>query len=493
MSSDLSAAVRSVEAFLLYPHSRYTAPPTPPTELPGCPLYEGARKAANAVVEAKWEQAFQEPVIAELLQKWEDVETLERSLREAAAGKGPEGELSVLVAAVACLQCFVQANWTGPEVTGEAIPMFPNQRALESARNSYIMSRLEVDGEPLYDVTRGPQLLLTSVTVLCGDMLRQSSLESVGVWRARAAFVWQRMLAEATARGDGQSVTCMQACVQEYGEALRKGGYITEDLCRQVAACGPSTVPSALREGEDDRDGEEEVTVKMMPCEAVPNTVRSVLVLELAIHTSYYGLPTDVSDDIIDVAAKHVGFSWEITGVEGIKRRYQTQAFAQLTCVTKSSLPAPMVGAAAAGETTGEDEGAHQNVQMAELDPDTDVLESVQYTSDEFKPTVLHAVEQAILLTKAVRLLLSSAADDDDAITMEQIGCLVNRALVLPENFNDPRDAGCSAHWLVYSAGLWLRCRTEFGRVKTRNRAAFQLQALVDQYKDKLPEDEGGA
>lgn len=439
MSSDLSAAVRSVETYLLYPHSRYTVPPTPPQELPSSPVYESIRKAAIAVVEAKWEVAFQEPVIAELLHDWEDTDTLERSLRDAAVGRGPESELSVLVAAVACLQCFLQANWTGPEVTSDKIPMFPNQRALESARNSYVLSRLEVDGEPLYDVTRGPQLLLTSVTVLCGDMLEQSGLETLPVWRARAAFVWQRMLAEATARGDGQSVTCMKACVEEYAQALLQGGYIALELSDQVIACGPSMLPLALREaGDDDGDTTNENAsslLKVVPAEAVSETVRAVMVLELAIHTSYYGLPTEVSDEIIDAAAKHVGFSWEITGVEGIKRRYQTQAFAQLTCVTKSTLAAPVMESSRSGSVSQDGE-AHQNVQMAELDPDTDVLESVEYTSDEFKPSVLHAVEQAILLTKAVRLLLSSAADDDDAITMEQIGCLVNRALVLPETLN---------------------------------------------------------
>ncbi|KAF4658287.1 Tetratricopeptide repeat domain 27 [Perkinsus chesapeaki] len=488
-SSDLSQAIRSVEAFLIYPHSRYTAPPSPPTELSGSPVYEGARRAAIAVVGAKWEEAFNEPVIAELLHNWDDVDALEGSLRSAASS-GPEAELSVLVAAVACLQCFMQANWTGPEVTAQNVPMHPNQRALESPRNSYIMERLEVDGEPLYDVTRGPQLLLTSVNVLSGNMLKNSSLETVPIWRARTAFVWQRMLAEATARGDGQSVTCMKACIGDYAAALEDGGYITQDMLKEVEMNAPSEAPVALRGDVEEscrRSG------RMIPSEAVPETVRAVLVLELAIHTSYYGLPIEVSDNIIDAAAKHVGFSWEITGVEGIKRRYQTQAFAQLTCVTKSRLPAPMLDTAT-GEPVAEGEGkeetaAHQNVQMTELDPDTDILESVKYTSDEFKPTVLHAVEQAILLTKALRLLLSSAADDDDVITMEQIGCLVNRALVLPENLSDPRDAGCSAHWLVYSAGLWLRCRTEFGRVKTRNRAAFQLQALVEQYKDKLPGD----
>merc|ERR1719411_1434378 len=44
-----------------------------------------------------------------------------------------------------------------------------------------------------------------------------------------------------------------------------------------------------------------------------------------------------------------------------------------------------------------------------------------------------------------------------------------------------------TANWLSFSCGLWYRCRAEHHRNKTRERAAFQLQALVDQFKDARP------
>jgi tetratricopeptide (TPR) repeat protein len=44
-----------------------------------------------------------------------------------------------------------------------------------------------------------------------------------------------------------------------------------------------------------------------------------------------------------------------------------------------------------------------------------------------------------------------------------------------------------TANWLTFSCGLFYRCRAEHHRTKTVERAGFQLQALVDQYRDEKP------
>jgi len=42
-----------------------------------------------------------------------------------------------------------------------------------------------------------------------------------------------------------------------------------------------------------------------------------------------------------------------------------------------------------------------------------------------------------------------------------------------------------SNNWLVYSHGLLLRSRNQLERSKTRERSVLQIQALIDQFKDR--------
>lgn len=44
-----------------------------------------------------------------------------------------------------------------------------------------------------------------------------------------------------------------------------------------------------------------------------------------------------------------------------------------------------------------------------------------------------------------------------------------------------------STNWLVFSKGLLLRSRNEVDKSKTAERAVLQVQALIDQFRDKEP------
>lgn len=79
---------------------------------------------------------------------------------------------------------------------------------------------------------------------------------------------------------------------------------------------------------------------------------------------------------------------------------------------------------------------------------------------------------------------------------MEQLNAVATRCLILPENSGRGsagagRDLGdCeddstvlkSKNWLLYSAALWQRCKAEYHRGKTVERACLQLRALIDQF-----------
>ncbi|CAD7929642.1 unnamed protein product, partial [Amoebophrya sp. A25] len=122
-----------------------------------------------------------------------------------------------LLEAICCLQIFLQANVTGPELGQEELDYYEREE-WTTARPALP----DVDGESIYDGIKVPKLLQRSYDILSKLCLMQSGsstgsttslLKSARVWLARVAFAWQRALAEASDRGSGHSITLQRIAI----------------------------------------------------------------------------------------------------------------------------------------------------------------------------------------------------------------------------------------------------------------------------------------
>ncbi|PHJ24185.1 tetratricopeptide repeat-containing protein [Cystoisospora suis] len=154
-----------------------------------------------------------------------------------------------------------------------------------------------------------------------------------------------------------------------------------------------------------------------------------------------------------------------------------------------------------------EAEAKRRDWKLQDVHPDADVLERPKLTEEDVEAAErpLDTMEQALLLAEGIRILGSNPAKDE--LAMEQLNAVATRCLVLPENadktpgvtsgsaadghdFGDPQGDDFmmkSKDWLLYSAALWLRCKAEYHRGKTVERACLQLSALIDQFNDREP------
>jgi len=221
---------------------------------------------------------------------------------------------------------------------------------------------------------------------------------------------------------------------------------------------------------------------------AAPAGTRAALLVELAARMCWYGRFKGF-EPALGAACSTMDFEWEVTGVLGIKRMYQSVEFAQMLVKTKSGVTAktPAVADAEEGKKP-------ESLPLLSVDDMTDVLEgprisaSVEGEERQALERPLTAVEQLVLLARCHYLW--AASNTNDEMVLQEVNALAQRVLATEEK---PVEADASdgpmltANWLTFSCGLFYRCRAEHHRNKTRERAAFQLQSLVDQFKDERP------
>mmetsp|Transcript_30003 Transcript_30003/g.75677 ORF Transcript_30003/g.75677 Transcript_30003/m.75677 type:complete len:960 (+) Transcript_30003:97-2976(+) len=445
-----------------------------------------------------------------------------RSGCNAFIGAAPTGVADVrrcglLAVAVSSLHLYMRANWTGPAVD-DVGPFCLADSYFSSAANRRILEALEVDGEPAYELLLGAGYLWLALELL--DVFPSHNLDAGAgplvsgitypIWRGRAAFAWQLSLAEASDRGFGQSPRLFQLSICDMvGEAERAGvlsgsGLITGEA---LATLHKATAPvlKSWRSGAAvsieqsvavTRDGASAAVVAAKAIAAAPDVIRTALLVELAVRLCWYGR-TKGFDGVLAAACAGIGFDFEVTGVLGIKREYQTQEFAQL--MVKAGTGAD-INAQQGGHTRDSIAGLSErgstpgNLKLKEIDDMTDVLEGPKVSSsvaedDRAKlEEPLTSIEQLILLAKCHQVWVSSNPNDE--MTLQEINALAQRVLATHQMAKEVSAADgplFTSNWVNFSCGLWYRCKAEHHRNKTRERAAFQLQSLVDQFNDEKP------
>lgn len=433
--------------------------------------------------------------------------------------------LALLQLAVAAVQLYGHANWTGPAVKEFNGPFEITGDADVGLHGHAFLNALEVNGEDLYVLVRGPGYLWLACVLLgilpprstgstddCKEHEKAiiANGRTIAIWRGRCAFMWQLSLSDASERGHGQSPWLFKLCIddlvgtQEKSGPLAQAGFLSVAMVaavrgitapvlntwrdasgRLLAAPGAPTVvePGEIPEVSLPTDSPSSATL----CGSCPE-VRAALMCEFCFRLCWYGRTTCLEDLLKDACAA-IQFTFEVTGELGIKRQYQTQETAQMVVKTTSG----------AKKIKGvellppdEDQKAPQNFTLAEVDDMTDVLDRAKFTRemeqeerDQYEKP-LTGVQQMILLTECMHIWVKG--NPNDTLLLSFVNALAERVLVTYKKPEETTEGQMStANWLTFSAGLFFRCRAEWHRNKTRERSTFQLQALCDQFNDEKP------
>mmetsp|Transcript_44297 Transcript_44297/g.80262 ORF Transcript_44297/g.80262 Transcript_44297/m.80262 type:complete len:965 (+) Transcript_44297:34-2928(+) len=446
-------------------------------------------------------------------------------------GASQERGVAVQLLAVACLQHYSRANFTGPtppEDESGVLPFHSSAFAESLAKGEEIMEALQSDGEMPYELISCPGYLWLAALLLGilqgGGADSAAAGQALPVWRARAAFSWQLSIAEASERGFAQCPSLFKISVVDLvGSSAADPGPLAGDTllgAEALAAVQAATAPMlhTWKRARDRPSAEELIKGSAEATSAVftppprissgpglaqaSPAIRAALMVELANRLCWYNR-LKAWDLVNEAACKTLSFEYEVTGVMGIKRQYQTVAFAQLMVKAKSGLREVALPEEPDAETSGK--AVPEELSLLGVDDMTDILErpnldmSIEEEERDQLERPLTGAEQLVLLARCHNIWASSNPNDE--LILQEVNALAQRVLAkgeVPQGIAEGNevlgaDEGAvggnilTANWLTFSCGLWYRCKAEHHRNKTRERASFQLQSLVEQFEDKNP------
>ncbi|KAF7722546.1 hypothetical protein EC973_002970 [Apophysomyces ossiformis] len=333
----------------------------------------------------------------------------------------PETYFEMLTLGIACLNAFVQINWTGPLLALAVEQLFTKdedaQKSLEREIHASCLKLLSADSEEVYHLTQQLGYLAIARQILLSKHLRAKTV-SASMWASRACFVQQQLLDE--------------------------GSATLQNLILELTSESTNNLTKSL-----EKHTEAELIVRQE--------------LETALMYSYYGQDKEAYEKMCQ-SQKSSGFEWSITGALGRRTKFQQFDVSQLVVLAESKQDAE--------QTNKESEATRP--ETLELNDDT-LLENIAFAKteenekDEKKRTGnLRVIDQCLLLAFCLNI---KNTNPDHGLTKEQMKPYVARVL---ENANN---------WMVHTMALLLKTRLESDKSRTVERSALQLQALVDQIK----------
>ncbi|KAJ2804768.1 hypothetical protein H4R20_002372 [Coemansia guatemalensis] len=446
--------------------------------------------------------------------------------------RGPEGLLQIVVVGAACLNAFIQTNWTGPELRLDPAALLPKALA-ERWKESFIsttplelpedaskheigrreqMGRvylgakqsderaeldrtlvrmMEVDGEEAYALVPRPlylhlaRLLLVDIPTTNDELLQQydAAAPSAHWWAARTLSIQQSLL-------DYPTQTLLDQITDHFAKL------------RQHM---PESPAQKILESSISADSE----VQVVPDEEIGKIsakAEDTLIEEGAAGGSLDtagedgdndAVPEDrsVDDDQwgpVSVANRELWARYLLElGVVYSQHKMPLDAKRHLSLAQAASgLQWKMTGAKGRrtrfqtfdvtqlvllAKSAQRVDSEHNPIPEAlELNDDT-LLENIQFTdpSDELdRQEDLQTIDKCILLALCLNVQNENPAH---GLTSEQMMPFVVRVLQHTGN------------WSVYTMGLLLRSRLESAKSRTVERATLQMQTLVDQITHPLP------
>ncbi|CAO3662804.1 unnamed protein product [Rhizopus stolonifer] len=282
----------------------------------------------------------------------------------------------VLVTGIACLNSFVQLNWTGPIFSFTVSELFLGEKneELEAKIHKTCLKSLSADSEEVYHLSQ--QLGLLAIALVLLNAVCKDTLTGY-FWTMRATFIQQQLLDEFT----GSLQDKLMALSQESGQTLE--GY------KEI--------------------GSRHLKIRHQ--------------LETGLIHSYFGQDKE-SVQKMEAAQKESGFTWSLTGSLGRRTKFQTFDITQLVVLAESKDQEKMDSEAAKPETL-------------DLNDDT-VLEKIAFTENEKNEEEsnkrhgnLNVIDQCLLLAFCLNV---KNTNPDHGITSEQMVPYVTRVL---ENANN--------------------------------------------------------
>lgn len=407
----------------------------------------------------------------------------------------PFGHLDALRVACASLLAFVQANWTGPDLSFTATELLHASDSTSHGLSvkhdtlqAAVTDALARGGEPAYHLAQDSFLLYVSIRLL--DELAVSLSANSSTPELVHLVTWWQLRAANTLNHVLDSPVSLPASLSSAVVAAER--WLAQST-------------SHVADGSSHERWHQ---------------ISARLVLEHGIYLQKIG-QTQLAESKLNAAASLSGLVYHLTGALGKRTKWQKEAKTQLLLLARSRDEAlnqekaytasnskdgdadfekpTDIGHAERG-TRDEITSGFKAAPAEDQDPnmpstyalnDDTLLEKTQYTplsvegvksesdqkDDEQLPVELRGLDpnaqtpltpfdQATLLALALNMQNSSA---DTLLTAEQVSAFVERVLLHPMN------------WSVYTMGLLLRSRLEANRTRTIERSVLQLQALLDQ------------
>lgn len=284
----------------------------------------------------------------------------------------------VLATGIACLNSFVQVNWTGPVLAFSVSELFlgKNDEVLETQIHEACLKSLSVDSEEVYHLTQQLGLLSIARTLLYA--VRPNTLTG-SFWAMRATFIQQQLLDEFTASLQNELKT----------------------LAEESAA--------KLESASLDAESTEALKIRHE--------------LEVGLIYNFFGQDKEALEKM-ESAQKESGFVWSLTGSLGRRTKFQTFDVSQLVVLAESR------------KKSAENQDALKP-ETLDLNDDT-ILERIAFTENEKNETEsdkrhgnLNVIDQCLLLAFCLNV---KNTNPDHGITAEQMVPYVTRVL---ENANN--------------------------------------------------------
>jgi len=389
---------RLQEALLLYDAARL------PEELP-----QGLREAASCLIEARLFDALQAPAARALLGQ-------EAPPHVPAAA---EEQLPLLLLGAACLQLFVQLNWTGPDLPAADVAAL----GLEVEDPKECAEALWVDG--------GDRVHTTSTRALPALLQARRLLLPLADKAAPGLFLapWWAL----------RTLRAHQAFLADRAPALLDERVRLMGIVEEMVNAAP---------------------------QALPRQIITEMHAEFGLAHLEYRRAEPGKAQLL--RAKEVsGLQVELTGVLGKRTKYQLAETSQLLLKARSAPAEEGSGRAAAAEAMP------AVVPHAE---DISLLENpkLEASVEEEEAKARLALEDQVLLL-GLFLVVKTDSPYNEPLAIEELSAFVRRV-----------GQEC-ANWLVHSTFLLQRARLESSVHKTAERAALQVQSLVDQWADAEP------
>ena len=436
------------------------------TPLPTPTTTTTAQKFANAIIAADFKSVLTSSHARFVFSQCRDAGI--QDLYEAAGmqevqseGEATEEEDAALVKlliAIACLQAFIQINWTGPSLGFALRDIFPTGALPSDQEESSSMPTLQegddddlhaatipllaLGGEPAYHLAQYPTLLLLAIRLFHSlHAAANVHLETLPLWDLRASRVHQSILDEPV-------------------------GY-PEHLLPSVQALLADSTTTGLSLSRD---------------------LRASMVIELGLAYHLTGQDKTAGTQFLQAAREH-GLEYELTGAMGKRTKFQVKDLSQLVLLARSRSDLDEETT-----TTGEKVPAEPSATEGEAGPtgmpetlalnDDTLLEQTEFTSSSISTAPgqslpsrlaslnpadqppLDPLDQCLLIDMC---LAQHNTTPENGLTASQMAPYLARVISHPRN------------WSVHTTALLLRARLEAKRSRTVERSALQLQALVDQ------------